>query len=70
MYQPRTGDTVTVTRTHPSGRTSTWTGRISGILDTGFCLTGIGPERQPCDTCLSSAAMLARYGVTQTITPT
>lgn len=68
MYQPADGDRVTVTRHMPNGRTTTWTGTISAVSDNGFYLTGHGPKGS-LDTYLSSAAELARYGVTQTITP-
>jgi hypothetical protein len=66
MYQPRTGDRVTVTRTHPTGRTTTWTGTIHAVTPAGFHLTGVGP-RGSYDGYLSSSAELARYGVSQTV---
>jgi hypothetical protein len=68
MYQPSNGDRVTVTRTHPGGRTTTWTGTVSSVGPAGFRLAGRGP-RGAYDGYLSSAGELARYGVTQTVTP-
>ncbi|MFI1562188.1 hypothetical protein ACH4ZX_03840 [Streptomyces sp. NPDC020490] len=69
MYQPHDGDRVTVTRHHPTGRTSTWTGTLSAVSPTGFYLTGVDSRGHRYDGYLSSAAVLARYGATQTITP-
>jgi hypothetical protein len=66
MYQPRTGDHVTVTRTHRDGRTTTWTGRVGSVSPAGFHLTGVGPCGS-YDGYLSSSAELARYGVSQTV---
>ena len=71
MYQPANGDTVTVTRTTPDGRTGSWTGVLSHVLDCGFRLTGTGPDGSPADTYMgSSHALLRDHGVTQTVQPT
>lgn len=68
MYQPQDGDRVTVTRTHPTGRTTTWTGMASAVSPAGFHLTGTDGRGYRYDGYLSSAAELARYGATQTVT--
>lgn len=76
MYQPTNGDTVTVNRTTRGGRTWTWTGVLSEVLDPrdtesgigGFRLTGTGPDGQSDDTNLADSSSMQRlYGVTQTI---
>lgn len=70
MYQPANGDTVTVTRTAPDGRTGTWTGVLSNPLNGGFRLTGTGPDGHAVDTFMgSSDALLRDHGVVQTVTP-
>lgn len=70
MYQPANGDTVTVTRTAPTGRSSSWTGVLSHVLDGGFRLTGTDVNGNAVDTYMgSSSALLRNHGVTQTVTP-
>lgn len=70
-YTPTDGDHVTVTRTRPDGRTSTWTGVLSHCDTGGFTLTGVGPDGRVGPYALASADVLFRcYGVVQDVQPT
>lgn len=75
MYQPKNGDTVTVTRINQRGGTWSATGVLSHVLPAvdspsgkgGWRLTGTDCTGQPYDSYMSDASGLTQYGVTQTI---